>query len=173
MRCQVLELVESEVHPHAEEERNAISGFAGGRLRSISGGVSNRWDTLTTTRCVVAAQTPPVIASNPCWMFTTRLPSMGGASIHAPFLLSTCSPPVSSCERKVKSPVESLCGPTPWDSGGACGYLMNFKRSMLPLNFSKVSGGNERHSATERMKACDSAADRLMYSSTSSFAPGW
>ena len=49
---------------------------------------------------------------------------------------------------------------------------MNFKRSILPLNFSKVSGGNERHSDTERIKALDSLADSEIYSSTSSFAPG-
>ena len=126
----------------------------------------------TITRCVVAVQTPPVIASNPCWIFTTRLPSIGGASIHSPFLFRTCNPPVSSCDRNVNSPLESLCGPTPCDPGGDCGYLMNLSRSILPLNASKVVGGSDRHSATWCINILDNLADSAMYSSTSSRAPG-
>jgi len=124
------------------------------------------------TRCVVAAQMPPVMASNPCWILITRLPSTGGTSIHSPFLFSTCSPPESSCERKVNRPAESLCGPTPWDLGADGGYLTNFSRLILPLNSSKVSVGRDRHSATRCTKLCASSSMLWMYSSTRDCARG-
>lgn len=124
------------------------------------------------TRWVVAAQTPPVMASNPCWMFTTRLPSMGGTSIHTPFLFKTWRPPVSSCERNVNSPAESLWGPTPWESGAEGGYLTNFNRLILPLKSSNVFTGRERHSATRCTKLWAKASIWEIYSSTKLWAPG-
>lgn len=124
------------------------------------------------TRCVVAVQTPPVIASNPCWMLTTKLPSTGGTSIHSPFLFKTCSPPVLSCERNVNSPAESLCGPTPCDSGADCGYLTNLSRLMFPLKLSNVLAGSERHSATRCTKPWARLSIWVMYSSTRCWAPG-
>lgn len=128
-------------------------------------------NTHTMTRWVVAAQTPPVMASNPCGIFITRLPSIGGTSIHSPFLFKTCSPPVLSCERNVNRPAESLCGPTPCEFGADRGYLTNFSRLIWPLKSSKVSSGRAKHSATRWTKLWASSSILAMYSSTSACAP--
>lgn len=133
---------------------------------------SSRWRILTMTRWVVAVQTPPVIASNPCWMLTTKLPSTGGTPIHSPFLFKTSSPPVLSCERNVNSPAESLCGPTPCEPGADLGYLTNLSRLICPLKLSNVSGGSERHSATRCTKSCARLSICPMYSSTRCWTPG-
>lgn len=63
----------------------------------------------------------------------------------------------------MKSPVESLCGPTPCDPGSERGYLTNFRRCMLPKKVSNVVGGNERHSATARRKAPESVDNSAVY----------
>lgn len=128
--------------------------------------------TLTMTRCVVAAQTPPVMASKPCWMLITRLPSIGGTSIHSPSLFNTSKPPVLSCDRNVNRPAESLWGPTPCESGSDGGYLTNFSRLMFPLNSSKVFSGSERHSATKCMKLWAKSSTAAIYLSTRCCAPG-
>lgn len=126
---------------------------------------------LTITRCVVAPHKPPVMASKPCWMFTTNVLGIGGASIHTPTLFKTCNPPTESCDKKVNSPVESLCGPTPKEPAGAGGYFTSFKRSIPTENGRKVSAGKERHSPTRCRNSRDSFVNASKYSSSSGFKP--